>query len=89
MPDKGTDWVVKFVAAKLARIQALNNMIQEKIRKSRRQIALSEELAVPVAKIWHPEVPEALRKFPDAGQSFDLAQEARASAADDRAHARP
>lgn len=58
MPDEIAELVAKNIAMRLERLQAGNDLTREQLRKSIKQIAISEELLkLPVPKVWHREPP--------------------------------
>jgi hypothetical protein len=59
MPEDAAEWMARFAAAKLDRLRAGNERTLEQLRKTCKQLALSEKaLRLPVPKVWHPERPD-------------------------------
>jgi hypothetical protein len=57
--DDAVEWIAEYIAAKMERLRAANELTKEQLRRSYRQIALSEELLrAPIPKVWRPKPPE-------------------------------
>jgi hypothetical protein len=53
------EWLERYIEARLIRVQRGNDFTQELIRRSHKQIAISQDLlSRKVPKVWHPEPPQ-------------------------------